>query len=894
MSTTNKKNIQNNSVLNSKKILQNNFSSSNFVLDNLKNETIIQNNCTQEEKQKITPICNKSALSIDSLIFTSNSGKNLTKKHNKNFIKILSDLKKLLPKFSSNIKNEQVKAQNLNETNNKKTILEIILGGVDYNTIEIHQIFNKPPEKRTFKDLTKLIKYLIGTNYFIHFLKDKLNQESIDKMLVFCSIEMKIKNYSSKTELFEIGDIPDNFYLIFNGKIEILKPVLNQQYMNGYNYFYHLMYLRKNKEIYIYNLTISENQSAFPIKPSNINNIHWIYLSMMLNLLYSGTAINFEEVLYICGISKEQLGINSTENNQQLLSYLLSHKHSLAKYIPKFTEDIFHYYSYLKANVKQEYNKPKLVNLYELKPISILEDGYHIGEFNLDDKTIQKGLIRTQTEANLLYIDANIYDQIFSKEKQTTIEQEMIYLHQTFFFVEVNFQIFEKKYFNYFIIEDKYQGELLCSENHLINDIYFIHKGIISLYSKKSPIEIHDVLITLAQNISDDRIQKEPNYSSLKSNIRELKKELLKKRFQRLFDVNNSEIIGLESFFFDIPCFVTAVIKSKRAKVIKISCDNLRKIFKEDNRVFIKAKNLIDEKIIMWYNRFFNINNVNLTAIDKRKFNKKSHVAEENYNKKEREKLIQLRSVVKILNGTKRRYEKNNSTLISVKRTEFDLSKIKLLPSLSDSKLKRQESKNQSFSRKRNEINQSTSYDGSFFLAQNKEYFPENNKKQDNSQLIKSLFENKRLEKIREITNNNHLTLDSEKIQEETNKIIGLDSSMKPIIINDNTNCENINKKKNFEIIQFKGKKPLCEKHKLSSSINLKKTILGREQDISKGKKQKKAFNKLFNYSERILKNDKKSLGEIKMHELSFNVTSSLPKSISKTLKWRKKFNVQI
>ena len=155
MSTTNKKNRQNNSVLNSKKILQNNFSSSNSVFANLKNETIIQNNCTQEEKQKNTPLCSKSALSIDSLIFTSNSGQNQTKKHNKNFIKILSDLKKLLPKLNSNIKNEQVKAKNLNETNNKKTILEIILGGVDYNTIEIQQIFNKPPEERTFKDLTK-------------------------------------------------------------------------------------------------------------------------------------------------------------------------------------------------------------------------------------------------------------------------------------------------------------------------------------------------------------------------------------------------------------------------------------------------------------------------------------------------------------------------------------------------------------------------------------------------------------------------------------------------------------------------------------------------------------------------------------------------------------------
>jgi TPR repeat protein len=142
----------------------------------------------------------------------------------------------------------------------------------------------------------------------------------------------------------------------------------------------------------------------------------------------------------------------------------------------------------------------------------------------------------------LLYIDAKLYEENLAKEKQVIAIKEISFLQQSFFFADINLQTFEKKYFNYFIIEDKLQGEVLCSENDVINEIYFIRKGIISLYSTKSPIEIHNFLYTLAKNNPNHQSHRGIQYSPLKTNIRELKKELLKKRFQRLFDVNNSEI----------------------------------------------------------------------------------------------------------------------------------------------------------------------------------------------------------------------------------------------------------------------------------------------------------------------------------------------------------------
>ena len=816
------------------------------------------------EKGKI-PLYNKNILNISSLIFAAYPGQSQIKKHNKNYIRILNDLKKLLPLFVTNKKIHTYKSQRTLQEQidvNKNTPLDITLGVHEnkVNIKEAKQIFNKLPEERTFEDLSKLIKYLSNTKFCRNFLKENLTNESVDKMLVFCGAEMKMKEYPENTIVFKIGDNPDNFYLILTGEIEILKPVKYQKIMNGYEYFYHLMQLRKKEETYMYNLTISENQNSFPIKVPDINNIHWIYINIMLNLIYTGMIINFEEVLELCGVTQDKLGIkNQIDDNLQLIPYLLYNRDIISRIIPGFPDETLHFYSYLKANILPENNKKKQVSLFEYKVFLILEEGLHFGDMALDAKTTRNATIRTSSETTLLYIDATLYGENLAKEKQIIAIKEISFLQQSFFFSEMNFQVFEKKYYNFFILEDKIQGEIVCNENDNVNEIYFIRKGVISLYSTKSPIEIHKFLNKLDKNNPKNQMNKNTHYSTLKSNIRDLQKELFMKKSQRLFDINDCEIIGIESYFFNLPCFVTAIVKSKKAKVIKISVEHLSKIFEEDHKSLKKAKALASEKIQMWYNRFFNINNTNIATIDNRNFYiEKERISkiEKEYQSQERFKLIQQRNGNEDLAiKKKRRYEKNNSVLIPSKKVVVNCNKLILLPSLvKDKKNFLKDTKSQSYSKIKSTSSLSTSFDGisDVFFRQNRKYKLEQNekpKKQDSSKLVSTVFEKQLLQKLKDDSSYFHIGSD----------------------IND----DSLNKIPSAKSIHYRSNIPIRGVERKKKMFSLKRTLLYKSPYVSPETKKKLSQYEIFNCSQsRSNKGNTKSIDETfeKIFNFSYNI----------------------
>jgi tRNA-dihydrouridine synthase len=78
----------------------------------------------------------------------------------------------------------------------------------------------------------------------------------------------------------------------------------------------------------------------------------------MLNLIYTGMIINFEEVLELCGVTQDKLGIkNQIDDNLQLIPYLLYNRDIISRIIPGFPDETLHFYSYLKANILPENNK---------------------------------------------------------------------------------------------------------------------------------------------------------------------------------------------------------------------------------------------------------------------------------------------------------------------------------------------------------------------------------------------------------------------------------------------------------------------------------------------------------------------------------------------------------
>ena len=70
------------------------------------------------------------------------------------------------------------------------------------------------------------------------------------------------------------------------------------------------------------------------------------------------------------------------------------------------------------------------------------------------------------------------------------------------------------------------------------------------LYSQKSALEIH-LLMQRIENVLS--LHQDKKYSSMKTSIFDLEKDLTKKKEKKVFLLSGGEVIGVESFFFNFP-----------------------------------------------------------------------------------------------------------------------------------------------------------------------------------------------------------------------------------------------------------------------------------------------------------------------------------------------------
>lgn len=604
----------------------------------------------------------------------NNEGK-YAKRHTKNYYRILYELKKIAPLFKiqkklKNIKNRNFKIKE-EENESCSSFSDSDPEILPYNTEQIIEIFSKHPDHRTFQELSILSSYLTQTKFATNFLKCNLFKESYEKMIIFCTAEMKLMRFPKDQILFKIGDVPDYFYFIFSGSVDILKPTPYVEFFSGYQYFLHLMKLMREGEKYIYTEIIKENIEVFPIDKSDFDILNYIFFAMMLHLLFNGFVVKFGELLTLCNIKAEKLGLDPNEIDN--IPYLVKNKEKIYESIPEISNEQLTKYIFL-----QNRTEKKRVTLFQYERFLTLEKESHFGDMALDANTTRNATVKSNEDCIFLYIDAALYGENLAKGKKMIALKEINFIHQNYFFDDIGINTFEKKYFNFFIIENLAKGYVICAENKECNYIYFIRKGDVCLYSQKSALEIHLLMQKIAHVLS---LNEEQNYSNMKTNVFDLEKDLTKKKIKKVFLLSGGEIIGVESFLFNFPYLVTAIVESERATIIKISKNNLKKILSDEKKCEIKAKIAINNKMKIFYDRFFTINNTNICAADERNYyNKnidfefvkskveevKNDLSKRNYNNND-------------LSNGKKRYERNNSALLHSKNTQKYENKI-ILP----------------------------------------------------------------------------------------------------------------------------------------------------------------------------------------------------------------------
>ena len=553
-----------------------------------------------------------------------------------NYDRISFEFNKLFKIYKANKKAKEKEEEEMNNEllmlNGKSNVNDKInKKDKKINLDEIIEKLKIPTEKRTMKDIHLIRKYLKRTKIGHLFQNEiKPKGEIYNKLLTFLSFQMKFEKVPKDEILFNIGSRTDFFYLIMEGRVEILKPMSKIYNISGYEYFLQLMNYRKKNEKYLYSLCIKENLRNFEIKPKDGELIPYIYLTYKLDEIKNRYFVDFKAVFDLISISPEELGLDSDKIH--LNGYMYNKVKMVKNRLPIITQHELTIYKFLDDN----FNKKEVI-LFQYQPFLRIGKNEFFGEASFSGKGVRNGTAKIIEDCFFGYVDIQLYNSNFYQEKKAIFDKKVNFLYTNFFFGKISLRKFENQFFNWFISEEYNNNSLLYKENSPCNFIYFIEDGIIELNSSRTILDIQMLL----QDLEEKRLElkeKKVNldYNNIKSDWNDIEDHVVKNQTNKILILGKNNILGLESFYYQIPYITNARVISPKAKVIKIDKEHLYQILIRSSECLHELESKVHKKIKIITKRFFSLNNVKLMLIDN-KIAWDEQLKYENYIKEKKE-----------------------------------------------------------------------------------------------------------------------------------------------------------------------------------------------------------------------------------------------------------------
>ena len=522
-----------------------------------------------------------------------------------------------------------------------------------------------PPAERSMIDLQYIKYFLDHSKLAEKFKMDNFKKESLVQLLTLCAAQLKYYHLEKDTILFRIGEEPDNFYIILNGKVGVLKPTPKQEEMTGLGYFQHLLNLKKTKEIYILQKTIEKNKLIFDIDYNDIDILSSIvmkilvedYFSIGINLAETRT---IEDILKLCGFKVEYFGVFFDHEKRKDKEYVEKYERIILKNLPHFKHEIINKYRILTSEAGNF-----TVTTYDYECIVELGNSFFFGDTALDKTTTRNATIKTVVATDLCYLELDYYKSYLRNEKQRLTMKEVTFLINNFCFVNLTPHYFEKKFLNHFLYEEKYENEFIIKEGQEAKFVYFMKEGFCDVYVNKNVFEIHNLISYLSQletdpkfNVNNILLECQNDFHSLKDKLSQIVKT-------KIFCVNNIDILGLESIFFGLNYLYNVKATSKLDKYYKLELKFLLLIMQEEPTCYYICKSDCIKKMNILIQRLTNLNQTKINMID----------SNETVNMRKLQSELDLNKEEKKLEFGEIDFEKNQIKMINEFKKKFNLER---------------------------------------------------------------------------------------------------------------------------------------------------------------------------------------------------------------------------
>ena len=583
--------------------------------------SIAQNSNSLPTKEKIIKNIDPNALVFDSPYIQSKQ---------KDFNGLCNDLKTLeIQKrnaYGGNNMDFDIYIEEEFDFSNMQNNLKLNHQNIDYNNIaEILKIVDKvkiPPEKRSMNDLLEIVKYLTTTKLGKSFKEGFDQKEIFEKLITFCGVEMKYKFFKKGETVFKIGELPDFFYIILWGKVDILKPLPQNKSLTGFQYFCYLMNLKKSNDEHLFNLCIQANKINYRIDFEDAKDLHYIYIYIIIEQINRHKRVLFGEELKLVNMSYKDFELDPEKiNDTKYISENIKH---IKIFLPDISTSIISKYLFIIEN-----STSKDVTIYNYSPFLSLETKSHFGDSAMDSNTTRNATIAASEDTHTAYISCASYFNNVVVEKAALIEKKVQFLNSNFIFRKIGQKKFEKKYFGLFICNNYKKGDIIYSEGDLPLNVYFIEQGDVELYSSKNIYELQNVIEYLEEKRlkfmkrKDEELSEEKDYMLTYGKINfdehDLRKDIIKKNKNKIFLLKENEDLGILSFYFGYPYFTTSIVSSVTARIYQIDNKYLSEMILKERICYNDLINRVEHKLSLFHQRFFNINNTKLLLADHQK-----------------------------------------------------------------------------------------------------------------------------------------------------------------------------------------------------------------------------------------------------------------------------------
>ena len=481
---------------------------------------------------------------------------------------------------------------------------------------QILHILIKPRSSRNIVENKLLSEYLSSKyEYF-----KKIKETEPNKLDKLCKV-LNYETFSPKETIINFGEPGEKFYIVFNGKVGVYKPIYKEKEMSLNEYYTYMMLLKKNQKIYKMKRIIEKNQ----------------HLNIDLNILS-----------------------NTPENSyymRRTLTFIMEENEKLGEFSDGFTFGEM-------ALIKRTKRNATIISLKHSSLLSIEKFDYNNIIRRLEEKRLEKDINKFKINYPFFtnWSNANILD-IFNCFQHLRLTQGEFLFKQNdesdciFIIKDGTFEMFcnlsfawLKEYFDYILNNNtNLFQELEKSKPKRESELF----ELIDKIKKKLPpcpsiIEKNVIKIKKIQNI-------EENVFDIKKEEDELNdpKNLFRVNLKK---IDYRDVIGLEETmelkkrFCSIKC-VSSIAHVEKIKIIYLL--QILKTFKNETKVKRTFENIILEKKLILLDLMKNSikNKVNIIEED---FEKKYNtIIEKNLNKtNEESKNIQI-TTIKLRGWTK-------------------------------------------------------------------------------------------------------------------------------------------------------------------------------------------------------------------------------------------------